>query len=76
MTAEQKQYSDFVCSLNRDALLEETMHMIMLAAADSDVSTEYHWKRRACRSEWLHRDGNDNRYALALAEAAVNVDGE
>ncbi len=69
MTAEQQHYSDFIFSLNRDALIEETIHMIMLSAHDSAFGTEYHWKRRICHQEWILRDGNDDQYYEVLDEA-------
>jgi len=68
MTAEQKQYSDFVWSLNRDALIEETIRILKLAAYDSDLSAEYRWKRHTCHMEWVRRDGNDDQYNDTLEE--------
>jgi hypothetical protein len=70
-TGPQIQYSNWIRSLERDALLTETMNIILLATDESGLEAKLLWKRRACCSEWIRRDGDDTQYCLAMGEAAV-----
>jgi hypothetical protein len=74
MTDEQKIYSEWIGSLDRENLTDETIDMIVFAADDSDLSTEPKWKRDACRIEWIRRDGNDKQYNYAMGEAGLRID--
>ena len=48
----------------------------MLAAYGTDLTGEYHWKRRACHMEWVRRDGDEDQYYYTLSEAAVTTNKE
>jgi len=75
-TGPRIQYSNWIRSLDRDALLTETINIILLAEDESGLETKLHWKRRACCTEWIRRDGDDTQYCLALGEAAVKREKE
>ena len=76
ITGAHKKYSNWIRSLDRDALHTETINILMLAADESDLESELHWKRSACCMEWIRRDGDDTEYCRALDEAAVKIDQE
>ena len=75
MTAdEKKEYRDWIASLDRENLNDETIDQIVFAAEDADASTGSKWKRDACRDEWLRRDGDDTQFNDAMSEAGLRMD--
>jgi len=73
-TNKHKTYSDWLVSLDRENLLDETIDMIVFSANDSDLSIELKWKRDACRTEWVRRDDNDQQYIYAQEQAVLRMD--
>lgn len=71
--ATQRQYTDWIQSLDHDSLFEETIHAVMRAASDSDIGRAHYWRRRACNEEWLRREGHEFTYYRALGDAVVKL---